>query len=344
MTENKNKSGNIVRHRSIFCCTDEQLLWLRAAKCVKIDGTFKIAGEPFYQLVSIHRLVHFGHCSKSVTIGYIIMSGKTQADYTDIFQEIKNLVEEENGLVWNLEAAMLDFEIGLRNALKAVFDGIHLQGCWFHYCQAIWRKVHNLKLDGDYPHKAHAGKYPKRLTALALINANDNMIQQLFEYTKDRYAVDRPLLAPDVQNAFDKLFDYVAKQWIYNPKIPTSELSVFDTPVRTNNEVENWNGLLWNKAKKPKPFYDLLRLLRDIYEETAQQCRSTLKDTKKAAQLAIDRNIQETWDQMKTKAISPKEALLALCKKTEEHNVIQCNMDMLLYTCSDIDEIDEFDE
>ena len=47
---------------------------------------------------------------------------------------------------------------------------------------------------------------------------------------------------------------------------------------------------------------------------------------------------------MKTKAISPKETLLALCKKTEEHNVIQCNMDMLLYTCSDIDEIDEFDE
>ena len=123
-----------------------------------------------------------------------------------------------------------------------------------------------------------------------------------------------------------------------------TELSVFDTPVRTNNEVENWNGLLWNKAKKSKPFYDLLRLLRDIYEETAQQCRSTLKDTKKAAQLAIDRNIQETWDQMKTKAISPKEALLALCKKTEEHNVIQCNKDMLLYTCSDIDEIDEFDE
>ena len=40
VTENNTKSGDIVRHPSIFCCTDEQLPWLRNAKCVKIDGTF----------------------------------------------------------------------------------------------------------------------------------------------------------------------------------------------------------------------------------------------------------------------------------------------------------------
>ena len=84
VTENKTKKSDIQRHRNVFCCTDEQLERLSTAKHLKIDGTFKVAGEPFYQLVSLHRLVDFGHCSKSVPVGFIIMSGKTKADYTDL--------------------------------------------------------------------------------------------------------------------------------------------------------------------------------------------------------------------------------------------------------------------
>ena len=103
---------------------------------MRVDGTFKLVGSPFYQLVSLHAHVLHGHQRKSMPIGYIIMSGKTQADYTDIFKKIKELVEED-GTRWNLVNVMLDFEIALRNSLKTVWPNVRLSGCWFHYCQAI---------------------------------------------------------------------------------------------------------------------------------------------------------------------------------------------------------------
>ena len=74
-------------------------------------------------------MVDFGHCSKSVPVGFIIISEKTQADYTVIFQQIKLYVEQKQlaGARWNVETAMLDFELALRNALKSVFVGIYLE-------------------------------------------------------------------------------------------------------------------------------------------------------------------------------------------------------------------------
>ena len=348
VTENKTKKGEIERHRSIFCCTDEQLEWLSTAKHLKIDGTFKVAGEPFYQLVSLHRMVDFGHCSKSVPVGFIIMSGKTQADYTAIFQQIKLYVEQKQlaGATWNVETAMLDFELALRNALKSVFVGIHLQGCWFHYCQAIWRRVHHLKLDGEYPHKAHGGKYIKRIMSLALMNANGSMIESMFEMLQHNYrSKDRHHLTIPVQQAFDELFAYVAKQWIYNPKLPTSELSVFDTPVRTNNEVENWNGQLWNTVNgNPQSFYKLLKVLKKVSVSSRQEVRSKLRNSKRSAQIAIDKTIQGIWDKMKDRAIAPKKALYALCQETERNNIMTYNRDMMSYICLDIDKCDVFDE
>ena len=342
VTENKQKTGEIKKQRSIFCCTDDQLEWLRGAKHLKIDGTFKVVQDPFYQLVSLHRLVDFGHSHRSIPVGFIIMSGKSQADYTGIFQQIK-LYMEEDGEIWNIESAMLDFELALRNALKAVFAGIHLQGCWFHYCQAIWRRVQHLKLDGFYPDKDFGAKYINRLMALALINANGSMIQQLFETLKESYATDKLHMNPDVSTAFDKLFEYVAKQWIYNPKIPTSELSVFDTSVRTNNEVENWNGKLWQKAgSKALGLYQLIRLLRKNSKFNRDLIRMELRDTKKAHQKTVDKEIQDVWDQMKAKSIRPLKALLSLTHITVHNKIMQYNKTMMEYTCDDIDnEVDE---
>ena len=250
------------------------------------------------------------------------------------------------GASWNVETAMLDFELALRNALKSVFVGIHLQGCWFHYCQAIWRRVHHLKLDGEYPHKAHGGKYIKRIMSLALMNANGSMIESMFEMLQHNYrSKDRHHLTIPVQKAFDELFAYVAKQWIYNPKLPTSELSVFDTPVRTNNEVENWNGQLWNTVNRnPQSFYKLLKVLKKVSVSSRQEVRSKLRNSKRSAQIAIDKTIQGIWDKMKDRAIAPKKALYALCQETERNNIMTYNRDMMSYTCLDIDACDEFDD
>jgi len=39
------------------------------------------------------------------------------------------------------EVIMLDFEVGLRNALKEAFPDIKLSGCFFHFSKALWDKA-----------------------------------------------------------------------------------------------------------------------------------------------------------------------------------------------------------
>ena len=156
------------------------------------------------------------------------------------------------------------------------------------------------------------------------MNANGSMIESMFEMLQHNYrSKDRHHLTIPVQKAFDELFAYVAKQWIYNPKLPTSELSVFDTPVRTNNEVENWNGQLWNTVNgNPQSFYKLLRVLKKVSVSSRQEVRSKLRNSKRSAQIAIDKTIQDIWDKMKVRAITPKKALFCMRSVKKQKGII----------------------
>lgn len=45
-----------------------------------------------------------------------------------------------------VERFVADFESGLWQALRSVFDSPVIQGCAFHWGQAVWRKVQDLGL------------------------------------------------------------------------------------------------------------------------------------------------------------------------------------------------------
>lgn len=42
---------------------------------------------------------------------------------------------------FNAQSFMLDYETALRKSLTTCFPQVALKGCWFHYCQAIRRKI-----------------------------------------------------------------------------------------------------------------------------------------------------------------------------------------------------------
>ena len=341
VTNNKNKKGENEQHRSIFCCTNEQLEILKTVEELRIDGTFKIVASPFYQLVSLHAFVRHGHQRKSMPLGYILMTGKSQADYTQIFQKVKEVVEGD-GPSWNLVNVMLDFEMALRNSLKAVWPNIRLSGCWFHYCQAIWRRVQKLpNLEGMY-HTAFGLKYIKRIMLLPLFHANDGMIGRVFNEILRLFNGDKDKLNPEVRDSFEKFFSYVSSQWVNNPKIPTSELSVFDTDVRTNNTSENCNGKMWKNAKgRSKPFYPLLNFLQNERKKDINIFKlQKPKENKK--QIAKDKKIQKIWDEMKAKTITIGAVMDGLTEIVfNDPKGFSYARNMMQYTCDDIDEVNE---
>ncbi|KRY44252.1 hypothetical protein T03_17170 [Trichinella britovi] len=54
-----------------------------------------------------------------------------------------------------------DFETALIPAVQGSFPGVHVQGCYFHFCQAVLRKVADLELRTRYLHEAKTKKRSK---------------------------------------------------------------------------------------------------------------------------------------------------------------------------------------
>ncbi|KRX15660.1 hypothetical protein T07_7765 [Trichinella nelsoni] len=59
------------------------------------------------------------------------------------------------------QTIICDFETALIPAVQGSFPGVHVQGCYFHFCQAVLRKVADLELQTRYLHEAETKKRSK---------------------------------------------------------------------------------------------------------------------------------------------------------------------------------------
>ena len=253
--------GKTRRHFIFF--SDYQKRLLRGTKEMKVDGTFKIVEKPLFQLVSVHGTVRRPAITRNAPLAYILMQGKTTADYISVFQKLKSLVEDD-GRTMQLTRMVMDFEKALWNAARAVWPNVKFRACWFHLCQNIYKKVKFLELSYQYLHDAGTEKMVRRLMTLALLDCEGILI--CWNMLKEHYE-------DEIQNStkVEKLFDYFESQWITpsNVGFVPSDWSVFNKNIRTNNQLENWNGRIYRKGGSKR--LDICKLTVLL----AQDCIST---------------------------------------------------------------------
>ncbi|KAL4136173.1 hypothetical protein QTP88_007737 [Uroleucon formosanum] len=102
----------------------------------RIDGTFKTVPKRPPQftkgcLLTFHVLFH----NVSFPMVYALTSKMTQATYESFF----NIILRVLPLNYAQLTIVTDYERGLMNAVRSIFIESNLQGCWFHYCQAVIR-------------------------------------------------------------------------------------------------------------------------------------------------------------------------------------------------------------
>ena len=148
--------------RHLIFATDQQLALLSSAKSWYIDATFNVVKAPFTQLFSIHCFLKKNGELKQVPMVFVMMSSKRKQDYKKVLKKVKNMLPRPP----QVEKVVADFEVGMWRGMLGVFPNIKIQGCYFHWTQAIRRKIGELGLLKSFNHKGNVHTFCKKIMAL----------------------------------------------------------------------------------------------------------------------------------------------------------------------------------
>ncbi|KAL8568606.1 hypothetical protein ACOMHN_006270 [Nucella lapillus] len=167
----------------------------------------------------------------------------------------------EVDLVFSLDEIMSDFESGLIPAVRHNFPNTRHKGCYFHYSQAIWRRVQQLGLQAVYQEDDRVKTFIRKLMAIAFLPviAVRPAVTTLGD---EPYLVDVPQL--------QLLLLYYTDTWL-NGSFPQSMWNVSDASIRTNNSVESWHSKLNSLIGRTHPnIHTLVSVLRKEQWQTEQ--------------------------------------------------------------------------
>lgn len=128
------------------------------------------------------------------------MSNRTTASYEKVFNYINTEILNLNGVT-----IMTDFERAMRNALRKIAPDSVLLACWFHFCQALRKKLASIpELFFLVCSNMEAKIFYRQFQCLALLPADK--IEGAF--------VQLAFNALKKFQQFDRFVDYFDKQWI----------------------------------------------------------------------------------------------------------------------------------
>ena len=269
-----------------------------------MDGakTFKLVKQPFVQLCSIHAFVKSDSGGqKQVPLAFVLMSRRTKKDYRQVLKALRRKLPSRAA---NLRKVVVDFEVGLWAAIRAVLPDVSAKGCLFHWTQAVWRKCQALGLAVAYVSNDGVRDFIGQLLSLPFLPHKH--IQPAFEQLSNR-VVGQPVLT--------ELLGYIRSPWLESSTWTISDWSVFMRSIQTNNNVEGWlNG---RAGRHTVQFYNVVKLLHAEARFVTVQFKLVKESRLCRNQRRMYRQIQgrvfKLWDDYQAKQITTS-ALLAACK------------------------------
>lgn len=189
---------------TVILSSPDQLAILKDATVWAMDGTFSTLPVPWKQLYIIHGFKGEGESLTCFPLVYILMKRRCQNDYLAIFKVIINRLEGSTP-----HSVIIDQELAVRNALTKLMPDAKVFLCWFHFKQAIFRKIKSLGLAQLYNAEYMAAHLFKSYAALAFLKPEH--ISIAFDELVNRKTEDVDLLKKynleEKMREFDKYFE-----------------------------------------------------------------------------------------------------------------------------------------
>ena len=185
-------SGNGDNQRILVFSNDELLRVASRSLIFQVDGTFRICPNLFHQFYTIH-CWDSGVC---VPVFYALLPGASTAIYENL---VRCLSEKINPQI----KVIMDMEIAVRNAFQIIFPQCEIIFCFYHFCQAHWRKIQSFGLTNDYLEDLEFSRKVKMHSALAFMPLS--MVDSAFDTLFDETSSD---------SRFDEFVQYFETQYI----------------------------------------------------------------------------------------------------------------------------------
>ena len=160
-------------------------------------GCVLVSWMPYKQFFSVHGRKN-GYLLK---LACGLLMDKTQVGYQRLF-DVLHAKMMNAGLLWAPQFFISDFEPAILNSARIAFPGITILGCYFHFCQCLWRQVQVLGLAGTFRQNRPVRHTIKLLMALGYLPLSfvkiqfNNLFVKIFVFVKIfHFCQDFPFLS-----------------------------------------------------------------------------------------------------------------------------------------------------
>ncbi|CAF1355393.1 unnamed protein product [Rotaria sordida] len=227
--------SRVRRERILLFGSDDQLDLLFDSPIVFMDGTFSKAPPNFCQIYIIHA-VNFDICLPCV---FGLLVNKKSITYKQIFVKLKEIASER-GKSFSPGLIITDFESGVLPVLKSEFPCSKHMGCFYHFCQAVYRQIQSLGMQQQYTEDETFRCLCRKLMALALM-PRDKVKSSFEEIQEDACKLPgQPM---------DQLLEYSEDNWMNDVDL----WNVSESNVRTNNNCEGYHNRMNFRLQRNHP-------------------------------------------------------------------------------------------
>lgn len=146
-------------------CTEEALSCLGQCNDIYIDATLKAVPIPYKQFLTIHGF----YKDRVIPFVFALMTDTHVVDYSNIFGHLKRRYTRLTNNRLAPTNIMSDFETGIMTAARTDFPNSRIMGCFFHFCQHIWRHVNQEGLRCPYSTSRSLKRCIRKLVAIAYL-------------------------------------------------------------------------------------------------------------------------------------------------------------------------------
>ncbi|CAF3303956.1 unnamed protein product [Rotaria socialis] len=258
------------------------------------DGTFLTRPLLFAQIYII-----FGYFDGFlIPCIYCLTSRQDQVTYEKILNHIISIGYSQLNTRFSPQSLTCDFELGSINAAAKCFRNISITACFFHYSQALWRKVQDLKLNSlisksktnnnSWSEEQRKAAYIWFYGAIGLALIPPSHVESVWTNIMDEYTPETPL----AQDSNDYMVEnYVCQQSSrYSIELWNVFTNIQQKLPRNNNAAECYNHRMSTVFPPHPHIYEFIRRLKDEHEYQHHKAEEAQVHKKKR------RNIYEKID------------------------------------------------